>query len=48
VSVFTWGPPVLSNGDRVEVEGVFQQVTHVGRYTFYNEVEAQRVRPDAR
>ena len=45
VSIFAWGHPALKDGDRVEVEGVFQQVRHVGRYTFYDEVEAQSVRP---
>src|SRR5713101_3101067 len=45
ISIFTWGHPPLKDGDIVEVVGVFQQVRHVGRYTFYNEVEAQSVRP---
>lgn len=45
ISIFAWGHPALANSDRVEVVGVFQQVRHVGRYTFYNEVEAQSVSP---
>jgi hypothetical protein len=43
LSVFTWGHPTVSNGDRVQVEGVFEIEHHQGRYTFYNEVEATKV-----
>ena len=45
VKVFTWGHPTIMNGDPVQVTGVFQQVRHVGHYTFYNEIDAQSVRP---
>jgi hypothetical protein len=45
VSIFTWGHPPLGNGDRVQVEGVFEREHHQGRYTFYNEVEATKVTP---
>ena len=48
VSIFMWGHPPLKEGDPVEVVGVFQQVRHVGKYTFYNEVEAQRIKPGIR
>jgi hypothetical protein len=48
VRVFSWGHPNLKQGEPVEVVGVFQQVKRVGRATFYNEVEAQTVRPLAR
>ena len=44
VRVFTWGHPGFKDGQSVEVVGVFQRVKRVGRYTFYNEVEAQSVR----
>ena len=47
IKVFTWGHPSTRNGDRVEVTGVFQQVKRVGRYTFYNEIEAQSIKPFA-
>jgi hypothetical protein len=43
--VFIWGHPSIMNGDPAEVTGVFQQVRRVGRYTFYNEIDAQSVRP---
>ena|SRR5690349_4908503 len=45
VSIFSWGHPTLGNGDRVRVEGVFEREHHQGRYTFYNEVEANKVIP---
>lgn len=45
VRVFAWGHPAVKEGGSVEVVGVFQQVKRVGRYSFYNEVEAQTVRP---
>jgi hypothetical protein len=45
VRVFSWGHPAIRDGLSVEVVGVFQQTKRVGRYTFYNEVEAQTVRP---
>ena len=45
VKVFAWEHPAVKDGGSVEVAGVFHQVKRVGRYTFYNEVEAQSVRP---
>jgi RecJ-like exonuclease len=45
ISIFTWGHPTLSNGDRVEVEGLFRRVKRDGPYTFYNEVEAEKIVP---
>lgn len=44
IKVFTWGWPKISNGDRVEVTGIFQRVKRVGRYIFYNEIEATSIR----
>jgi hypothetical protein len=39
----------VKDGSSVEVVGVFQQVKRVPpSYTFYNEVEAQTVRPLSR
>ncbi|MDR7414960.1 MAG: hypothetical protein QN193_02410 [Armatimonadota bacterium] len=43
VAVFAWGRQRLQDGLRVRVTGVFQKVRRVGRYTFYNEIEAQRI-----
>jgi hypothetical protein len=43
VSVFAWKPQGLANGLRVRVTGTFSKEKHVGRYTFRNEIEAQRI-----
>jgi DNA polymerase III alpha subunit len=43
VSVFTWEHQGLHNGLRVRVTGMFAKVKRVGRYTFYNEIQAQRI-----
>jgi len=40
IKVFKWGHPEIDNGDRVEAEGVFRREKRVGKYTFYNELEA--------
>lgn len=43
VAVFVWGHRGLRDGVRVRVTGVFQRVRRVGPFTFYNEIEAQRI-----
>jgi len=48
VRVFSWGHPDIIDGDRLEVTGVYQQVKRVGRYTFYNEIDAQSIKPSTR
>jgi hypothetical protein len=45
VKVFSWGHPGIKNGDGAEVIGTYEQVKHVGTYTFYNEIDAKSVRP---
>jgi hypothetical protein len=40
VNVFTWGHPKVSEGRPVTVNGTFESVKHVGRYTFRNEIDA--------
>jgi hypothetical protein len=44
VSVFVFGRPAVSNGGTAEVQGTFSAVHRVGRYTFYNEIEAVSVK----
>jgi hypothetical protein len=39
VHVFTFGHPPLRYGERATVAGTFSAVKHVGRYTFYNEID---------
>lgn len=40
IKIFTFGSPQINVGDKVKVEGVFYKVKYVGRYTFYNEIDA--------
>jgi DNA/RNA endonuclease YhcR with UshA esterase domain len=40
IKVFTFGSSQINVGDKVKVEGVFYKVKYVGRYTFYNEIDA--------
>jgi hypothetical protein len=43
VAVFARGHLGLKDRLRVQVSGVFQRVKQVGRYTFYNEISADKV-----
>jgi DNA polymerase III alpha subunit len=43
VSVFVWKHAGLGNGANVRITGKFQREKHVGRYTFYNEIQAARI-----
>ncbi len=43
VRVFSFGRSPCQAGATATVEGTFQRVKRVGRYTFYNEVEAREV-----
>jgi len=43
VAVFARDHLGLKDGLRVRVSGVFQKVKQVGRYTFYNEISADKV-----
>jgi hypothetical protein len=45
LTIFIWGHPVLTDGENVRVNGVFETEHRAGRYTFYNEVEAASVVP---
>jgi len=40
VNVFTWGHPHVREGQRLTVNGTFEAVKHVGRYTFHDEIDA--------
>jgi RecJ-like exonuclease len=42
LNVFTFGTPEINVGDKVKVEGIFYKVKYVGRYTFYNEIDASK------
>jgi DNA polymerase III alpha subunit len=40
IKIFTFGTPEINRGDKVKVKGIFYKVRYVGRYTFYNEIDA--------
>jgi len=44
MNIFTFGHPPITDGQRVTVTGIYQKVKKVGRYTFYNEVEAKDIK----
>lgn len=49
LKVFIWGHKEIKeegikNEDKVEVVGTFQKVKYVGKYRFYNEIEAESVK----
>ena len=49
LKVFMWGwedieKQKIEEGNKVEVEGIFRKVKYLGRYRFYNEIEADSVR----
>ena len=43
ISVFAWEHQGLHDGLRVRVTGTFDKVKRVGRYTFYNEIQARGI-----
>jgi hypothetical protein len=43
IKVFKWGHPEIENGDWIEAEGIFRREKRVGKYTFYNELEADLI-----
>lgn len=49
INVFIWGHEKINrqsikNGDYVEIKGIFNKVKYVGKYKFYNEIEADDIR----
>jgi DNA polymerase III alpha subunit len=49
LKVFLWGwegieEQNIKERDKVEVEGKFQKIKYVGRYRFYNEIEAIKIK----
>jgi hypothetical protein len=43
LTVFVWGQSKLKQGQKVKVTGTYRKVKRVGRYTFYNEIEATEI-----
>lgn len=44
IKVFTRGHPDIADGYTVTVRGIFNRMRKVGKYTFYNEVEALEIK----
>ena len=45
LKVFAWGHPTIKTGECVQIEGLFETEHHQGAYTFYNELQADKVSP---
>jgi hypothetical protein len=43
LTIFVWGQSKLKQGQKVKVTGTYRKVKRVGRYTFYNEIEATEI-----
>jgi hypothetical protein len=43
INVYVRKHPKLRNGEKVKVTGTYRKVKRVGRYTFYNEIEATEI-----
>jgi len=44
INVFIWGQSKLKAGQKAKVTGIYRKVKKVGRYTFYNEIEAVEIK----
>jgi len=42
ISIFSFGTLSINGGDSVRLIGIYQKVKKVGRYTFYNEIDASK------
>lgn len=43
MTVFSFGKPRFEEGQKVNVKGIYNQAKTVGRYTFYNQVDASAI-----
>jgi hypothetical protein len=41
---FIWGHSKIKEGQKAKVLGIYQKVKKMGRYTFYNEIEAIEIK----
>ncbi len=46
IRVYYRGHPDISDGNTVTVTGIFSKTRKVGKYTFYNEIEAKEIRKE--
>lgn len=43
LTIFVWGQSKLKQRQKVKVTGTYRKFKRVGRYTFYNEIEATEI-----
>ena len=43
LTIFVWGQSKLKQEQKVKVTGTYRKFKRVGRYTFYNEIEATEI-----
>lgn len=43
IKVFIFGHSKIKEGQKVQVAGIYRKVKRVGRYSFYNEIEAVNI-----
>jgi exonuclease VII large subunit len=43
LTIFVWGQSKLKQGQKVKATGTYRKFKRVGRYTFYNEIEATEI-----
>jgi DNA polymerase III alpha subunit len=43
MNIYTKGHPLITEGQKVTVTGIYQKVNRVGRLTLHNEVEARNI-----
>jgi hypothetical protein len=46
LTIFAWGHSKFKQGQKVKVTGTYRKVKRVGRYTFYNEIEATEIQTE--
>jgi hypothetical protein len=44
INILIWGHSKIKEGRKVKVLGIYQKVKKMGRYTFYNEIEAIEIK----
>jgi len=44
INILIWGHSKIKEGRKAKVLGIYQKVKKMGRYTFYNEIEAIEIK----
>jgi hypothetical protein len=43
LKIFSWGHPLLAEGQKVTVTGIYKTVKRIGRHTFHNGIQARNI-----